>query len=98
MLMEVSKRGPAFMFSDPTGAVVDTQQVPFPYTKAGWPVMQNEIREVTTNYGRDPWVLGEGDAAGRTSTLELQRQVRQRYAADYVAQWQQFLKQGAVSS
>jgi type VI secretion system protein ImpL len=98
MLAEVSKRGQPFVFTDPAGAVLDTQQVPFPYSKAGWPVMQKEIREVTTNYGRDPWVLGEGDAAGNTSVLELQRQVRQRYASDYVAQWQQFLNQGAVSS
>ena len=97
MLMEVSKRGPPFVFSDQAGAVVDPQQVSFPYTKAGWPVMQKEIRDVTTNYGRDPWVLGAGEAAGNTSTLELQRQVRQRYAADYVAQWQQFLDRGAVS-
>jgi type VI secretion system protein ImpL len=97
MLTEVSRRGPPFVFSDPAGSVVDGQQIPFPYTKSGWPVMQKEIREVTTNYGRDPWVLGEGDAAGSTSTLELQRQVRQRYAADFVGQWQQFLNQGAVS-
>jgi type VI secretion system protein ImpL len=98
MLREVSKRGQPFIFSDPAGAVVDGLQVAFPYTRGGWPVMQKEIREVTTNYGRDPWVLGAGDAAGSTSTFELQRQVRQRYAADYAAQWQQFLSQGAVTA
>jgi type VI secretion system protein ImpL len=98
MLMEVSKRGQPFIFSDPASAVVDRQQVAFAYTKGGWPVMQKEIREVTANYGRDPWVLGAGDAAGSTSTLELQRQVRQRYAADYASQWQQFLSQGAVTA
>jgi type VI secretion system protein ImpL len=97
MLAEVSKRGQPFTFLDPAGAVVDGQQVAFPYTKLGWPVMQKQIREVTMNYGRDPWVLGEGDTAGSTSTFELQRQVSQRYAADYVAQWQQFLDRGTVS-
>ena len=98
MLGEVSKRGQPYVFVDPAGAVIDKQQVIFPYTKPGWGAMQNAVLRSTDYYGRDPWVFGEQNKGASASTLELQQQLRQRYAADYLAQWQQFLNQAAVAT
>jgi type VI secretion system protein ImpL len=97
MVADISRQGPPYVFSDPAGAVIDTQQVPFPYTKAGWPAMQAAIRERTDYYARDPWVLGDGGPAATAATADLQRQLRQRYSADYDAQWRQFLAAASIA-
>src|SRR5262249_33355800 len=97
MVADISRQGPPYGYSDPAGAGIDTQQVPFPYTKAGWPAMQAALRQRTDYYPRHPWVLGDGGPAPTTATADLQRQLRQRYSADYDAQWRQFLAQAAIA-
>ncbi|MGH7504299.1 MAG: ImcF-related family protein, partial [Longimicrobiales bacterium] len=79
-----------------TATVSDAVVVPGAYTTAGWEFVQTNLQNLDRLFTRESWVLGdatvpEGDRARIASEL------RTRYSADYITQWQGFLAAARVA-
>ncbi|MEZ5353937.1 MAG: ImcF-related family protein [Bryobacteraceae bacterium] len=96
MIDDVSQQGPPVRFQDPAGAVSDPREVSHAFTAPGYVRMQAAIQKAPDYVNREPWVLGEGQVVSNASPGEIISQLRDRYQADFVEQWNQFLEAGRV--
>ncbi len=99
MLADASRRSKKINFNEqfPGSAevVVNNRDVPGAFTKAGWVAMQDNIRKADKFFGGERWVLGDY-ASAKPDTGKLEEELRNRYTADYIARWREFLRNTAV--
>jgi type VI secretion system protein ImpL len=99
MLADASRRAKKINFNEqfPGSAevVVNNRDVVGAFTKAGWTAMQDNIRRSDKFFGGERWVLGDF-AAAKPDTGKLEEDLRNRYTADYIARWREFLRNTAV--
>jgi type VI secretion system protein ImpL len=76
--------------------IVASHEVPAAFTRQGFAVMQNALRNPDKFYGSEDWVLGQKSAVNLPAD-KLQEQLRNRYNADYLNQWREFLKSANVA-
>lgn len=99
MLAEASRNNPPIQFNRrfPGSAetVVDTREVSGAYSKKGWEFMKDAIRHADRYFAGEQWVLGD-QAAARPDPAKLEQQLRERYTADFIAQWRAYLKAASV--
>jgi len=99
MLAEASRNNPPLQFNRrfPGSAetVVDTREVSGAYSKGGWNFMKDAIRHADRYFAGEQWVLGD-QAAARPDPAKLEQQLRDRYTADFIAQWRAYLKAASV--
>jgi type VI protein secretion system component VasK len=94
MLAEAEKSGSPIQFSrqpsESTVVLTNRHAVPAAYTKAGWKVMQDALRNPQRYSSGEQWVLG-GESTRQISPSEADG-LRVQYVQAYISQWQQFLK------
>jgi type VI secretion system protein ImpL len=95
LITEASKAAPPVRFEG-GGIVVDAVVVPGAYTEPGWEWVQENLRNVDQLFARETWVLGEATVP-EGDRARIARQLRERYVADYIGQWQQFLAGAQVA-
>jgi type VI secretion system protein ImpL len=99
MLADASRRAKKINFNEqfPGSAevVVNNRDVPGAFTKAGWTAMQDNIRKSDKFFGGERWVLGDY-AAAKPDTGKLEEDLRNRFLADYIARWREFLRNSSV--
>lgn len=99
MLSEASRNNPPVQFNRrfPGSAetVVDTREVSGAFTKGGWNFMKDAIRHADRYFSGEEWVLGQ-QAAANFDPAKLEQELRDRYTADFIAQWRAYLKAAAV--
>lgn len=76
--------------------VVDAAEITGPFTKAGWDFMSKAMQSPDRYFNGEQWVLGDQSAAANLDYSKLAQQLRQRYQADFVAQWLAYLKRASV--
>ena len=75
-------------------AVVDRKVVAGAFSKPGWVFMQNAFRDPTRFFSGERWVMGDQGTTGLDAAAI--DQLRKRYQNDYIQQWREFIKSGAV--
>ena len=99
MLAEASRKtqGMAFnsQFLGSAEVLVDTKEIPGSFSKTGWTLMQDAIKNADRFFSGEQWVLGEQASSG-IDRGKLEQDLRDRYTGDFLAQWQQFLQAATV--
>jgi type VI secretion system protein ImpL len=99
MLAEASRKASGLSFNKqfPGSAevLVDTKEVSGAYTKAGWTFMQDAIKNADRFFSGEQWVLGQQSGLG-IDRSKLEQELKDRYNADFIAQWQQFVRAASV--
>ena len=99
MLSEASRQNPGVNFNQqfPGSAqvVINTKEIPGAFTKGGWDFMQKSIPNADRFFAGEQWVLGDQGAAG-IDRAQMERQIRDRYTADFIGQWRAFLQATTV--
>jgi type VI secretion system protein ImpL len=99
MLAEAGKSNPPVNFNKKfpgsSEVVINNKDVPGAFTKAGWTFMQNAIKNAESFFSREEWVLGSS-AGAKKGDARLEQDLRARYYADFIAQWQDYLKKSVV--
>ncbi len=98
IINDVSKKNPSVSYVDPsgTGSLVDPYVVAGAFTRKGWGAVKQAMAQSS---GGEAWVLGpERRGATAISSAELQQGLRQKYTADYISQWNNYLDKGNVTA
>jgi type VI secretion system protein ImpL len=99
MLADVSRTNPSLQFNRkfPGSAevVVDTREVSGAFSKGGWAAMKDAFRHADKYFSGEQWVLGD-QTASNFDRAKLEQQLRDRYVADFIAQWRAYLKAATV--
>jgi type VI secretion system protein ImpL len=99
MLADAGKTNPPIQFNRrfPGSAevVVDTREVSGAFTKGGWAFMKDALRHADKYFSGEQWVLGDQTTANFDHS-RLEQQLRDRYVADFIAQWRAYLKSATV--
>jgi type VI secretion system protein ImpL len=99
MLSDASRRAKKINFNEqfPGSAevVVNNRDVPGAFTKPGWAAMQENLRKADQFFGGERWVLGD-HAAAKPDAAQLGQELQNRYTADYIARWRDFLRNTVV--
>jgi len=80
----------------PDATVRNEFVVPGEFTRPGWDKAQLALSDVQRLLNREPWVVGEA-AVSSDEMIRLERALRDRYTAEYVATWIRFLNAGSVA-
>jgi type VI secretion system protein ImpL len=100
MLADAAKAGPVINFNKrfPGSAeeVVDNQDVASPFTKPGWDFMKNALKDPAKYAPGERWVLGEQASTNAVDVSTLGPQLANRYYADYINQWREYMKGASV--
>jgi type VI secretion system protein ImpL len=98
LLAEASRQNPSINYNRmfPNDAVSDSREVRGAFTKDGWNFMQAAFRKPDKLFGGEDWVLGPQTFAG-LDRAQLEQRLRGFYYRDFVQEWRDFLKAGAVS-
>jgi type VI secretion system protein ImpL len=83
------------MFPGSAATVVETYVIAGAFTRAGYTFMQAAIRNPERFFMGEPWVLGNQTAI-LTSSNSLSSRLADRYAEDFSAQWQNYLRAASV--
>jgi len=90
---------PAFDFNKayPGSAdvVANTYVVPGAFTRDGWSFMQNAIQRPDDYFQGEAWVLGP-QTIGSLDRAQLQRDLHDKYRADFLRYWREFLQRTSV--
>ena len=99
MLAEASRQNPGVnfnqLFPGSAQAVVNTREIPGAFTKGGWDFMQKAIPNADRFFAGEQWVLGS-QGASNIDRAQMERQLRDRFTADFIGQWRAFLQTTAV--
>ena len=77
------------------GALGGTHTVPGAFTEGGWERVQASLADVDRLFAAEAWVVGE-QAISDADRDRLGTELTERYLADYVDQWQRFLRAATV--
>jgi type VI secretion system protein ImpL len=82
-------------FPNTETVVRNAYEVPGAFTNQGYAAAESTLADVDRLFAREQWVVGERavSAADRT---RLASDLRERFVADYIRHWQEFLRAGAV--
>jgi hypothetical protein len=75
--------------------VINSMEVPGAFTKAGWAAMRENLAKADTFFGGERWVLGDY-AAAKPDAARIEEELRNRYVADYIARWREFMNSSRV--
>jgi len=93
LLAKADREKPAETYNDrfkgSSDGVISRTLVRYSYTKPGYDFMMKELKG--SNPGGEPWVLGDY-AGSKVPKDELEKGIRDLYAADYVTTWRKVLK------
>lgn len=99
MLAEANRNNPSVNFNQkfPGSAevVVNNRDVPGAFTKQGYAWMQNAIKKADQYFGGERWVLGDY-APPIVDRLKVEKDLTDRYLADFIAQWRGYFKNSYV--
>jgi type VI secretion system protein ImpL len=96
MLAEASRANPAVRFVGAPGVAEDPMVMPGAFTREGWATVQASLKDVNRLFARERWVAGEHEVSPE-DRARLAQELRTRYVADYIRQWQAYLRAGAVA-
>jgi type VI secretion system protein ImpL len=98
LVEEASRRIPSINYNRlfPNNAVYDSHEVRGAFTKDGWKFMQDAFGKPDKLFGGEDWVLGPQTYAGLDRS-QLEQHLRGFYNRDFVKEWREFLKAGAVA-
>jgi type VI secretion system protein ImpL len=82
--------------TDATDLIRSVPEVPGAFTKGGWGFMQNAIAHSDQYFRGEEWVLGAASEA-ITNRANLEEQLHAMYQADFIKDWQNFLKNAKVA-
>jgi len=99
MISDASRRVKKINFNEqfPGSAevVINSMEVPGAFTKAGWAAMRENLAKADTFFGGERWVLGDY-AAAKPDAARIEEELRNRYVADYIARWREFMNSSRV--
>jgi type VI secretion system protein ImpL len=99
MLAEASRQNPGMNFNQKfpgsAQAVINTKEIPGAFTKGGWEFMQKSIPNADRFFAGEQWVLGSQAGPG-VDRAQMETQLRDRYTADFIANWRGFLQATSV--
>ncbi|MGH9631929.1 MAG: ImcF-related family protein, partial [Bryobacteraceae bacterium] len=99
MLSEAAKKNPPVnfnkKFAGSSAAVINNRDVAGPFTLGGWATMQDFIKNADDFFAGERWVLGE-EAAAPVDRAKLTQDLKNRYVADFINQWRNYLKVSSV--
>ncbi len=99
MVSAASVSKPAFDFNKayPGSAdvVANTYIVPGAFTRDGFSFMQNAIQHPDDYFQGEAWVLGP-QTIGNVDRANLQRDLQEKYRADFLRYWREFLQRTSV--
>ena len=99
MLAEAAQKNPpvAFnrQFAGSSDVLINNKEVPGSFTKAGWSFMQDAIKNAERFFSGEQWVLGAQAVSG-IDRAKLEKELKDRYTADFIDQWQQFMRAAVV--
>lgn len=75
--------------------VVNNRDVAGAFTKVGFPIMQDAIKNADKYFAGEAWVLGD-QAVSVGDLGKLQDDLKNLYSTDYVDQWRDYLKHTTV--
>ena len=94
MLAKASAQNPAFVFNKEYAGsaevVLNSYPVPGAFTKPGWAYMQKAIQNPKEYFSGEVWVLGP-DTYANLDPSRMQQDLQNRYRADFVKTWRDFL-------
>jgi type VI secretion system protein ImpL len=99
ILTNANKKFPPFNFMvkhpEAEGVLTETKIVRGAFTKEAWDYVTKLIPNAE-KYAEDDWVLGPaGSSAANIS--QILGQIRQKYSADYIREWREFLRGARVA-
>jgi type VI secretion system protein ImpL len=94
LVTEASKVAQPVRFP-PQDPVSDAVVVAGAYTREGWAFVQSNLQNVNRLFARERWVLGDATVA-EVDRANIAAQLRERYVADYVRNWQDYLAGGRM--
>ena len=99
MVSAASASKPAFDFNKAypgsSDVVANTYIVPGAFTRDGWSFMQNAIQRPDDYFQGEAWVLGP-QTIGNVDRANLQRDLQEKYRADFLRYWREFLQRTSV--
>jgi type VI secretion system protein ImpL len=99
VLAEAARNNPAINFNrdfpGSSATVVNSYEVPGAFTRGGYKLMQEALRDPSRFFGGEEWVLGEKTNIA-TSPDKVVQDLRERYISDYFRHWVNFLKGASV--
>ena len=99
MLADAARKNPDVDFnrqySGSAQVVSDSHVIPGAYTRGGFILMQDALKNPDKYYGAEEWVLGQASAVNIPKE-KLQEDLRNRYAAEYLNHWRTFLRSANV--
>jgi type VI secretion system protein ImpL len=99
MLSDASHRAKKVNFNEqyPGSAqvVINNIDVPGAFTKAGWTAMQENLAKADKFFSGERWVLGDY-AATKPDAAKMEEELRNRYVADYLTKWREFMNNSKV--
>jgi type VI secretion system protein ImpL len=100
MLTDAARHGSAINFNrqypGSASVVTETHEVPAAFSKAGWQFMTDALPHAERYVSGEPWVLGS-QAADVTDAARPERDLRNRYYADFLHEWRLYIKSAAVT-
>jgi type VI secretion system protein ImpL len=81
---------------DATDLVRSVPEVSGAFTKGGWDFMQNAISHSDQYFRGEEWVLG-GASEAITNRASIETQLHSMYQADFIKDWQDFLRNARVT-
>jgi type VI secretion system protein ImpL len=95
MLSKANSLYPAVRFRDDDGVIVNRYSVPGAFTTEGWATVHEELANIGELLNRDDCVTGAAGPGGQ-DLAELEASLRERYVADYISRWGNFLDSARV--
>ena len=99
ILTNANKKFPPFNFMvkhpEAEGVISETKIVRGAFTKEGWDYVTKLIPDAE-KYAEDDWVLGSAGSSA-TNIGQILSQIHQKYTADYIREWREFLRGAHVA-
>jgi type VI secretion system protein ImpL len=99
MVSEANKTNPGVSFNlkfpGSSAVVADSYEVPGAFTKNGWKVMQDNLKQIDRFFNGEQWVLGDQTSAN-FDFPKLQSDLSARYTSDFLENWRNYLKHATV--
>ncbi len=83
-------------FPDSAGVIVSSHKVKGAFTRGGFLLVQDALKDPATYMGGEEWVLGKNDIKDMDSDV-LRQKLTQRYDQDFVTEWNTVLKTSSVA-
>jgi type VI secretion system protein ImpL len=82
-------------FPDSAGVIVSSHKVKGAFTRSGFSLVQDALKDSATYMGGEEWVLGKNDLKDMDANV-LRQKLTERYDQDFVNEWNTVLKTSSV--